>query len=190
MFLPLTFYSNVYVPPKSERVKGKPTHGVNLPSPTNLLAAHSSSAFFVAREDKSSFCCAFLYFYRAALTCLLFFLAISPSIRTSNDYRPERSSESFKGKDRCWNRPYHFQRLALFLRWDPESLVRLLASRDVTFDFEWLNGPTKGRESSASSSYIVCLLGWSFFPNTDCWCWLLSEAVVIVKQSKSPFDYY
>ena len=48
MFLPLTFYSNVYVPPKSERVKGKPTHGVNLPSPTNLLAAHSSSAFFVA----------------------------------------------------------------------------------------------------------------------------------------------
>ena len=36
----LTFHENV-----PERVKGKPTHGVNLPSPTNLLAAHSSSAW-------------------------------------------------------------------------------------------------------------------------------------------------
>lgn len=64
---------------------------------------------------------------------VMFIVLVSQkSIRTMFDYRPE----SFKRKDRCLNRPYYFQRLALFLRWDPESLVRLLASRDVTFDFE------------------------------------------------------
>lgn len=37
-------------------------------------------------------------------------LVSQKSIRTSNDYRPEKSSESFKRKDR----PYHFQQLVFF----------------------------------------------------------------------------
>lgn len=68
---------------------------------------------------------------------VMFILLVSQkSIRTSHYYSPEKSSESFKRKDRSFNRPYHFQRLALFLRWDSESLVCWLASRDVTFDFD------------------------------------------------------
>lgn len=108
---------------------------------------HSSSAFKVAlfsgktrvRSVVPSFI--FLGLYNEQGKVMFIVLVSQKSIRTSNDYRPEKSSESFKRKDRCWKRPYHFQRLALFLQWDPESLVRLLASRDVTFDFEWLNGP-------------------------------------------------
>lgn len=83
---------------------------------------HSSSAFKVAlfsgktrvRSVVPSFF--FLGLYNEQGKVMFIVLVSQKSIRTSNDYRPKKSSESFKRKDRCWNRPYHFQRLALFLR--------------------------------------------------------------------------
>lgn len=58
----------------------------------------------IFREDKSSFCCAFLFFlglYNEQGKVMFIVLVSQKSIRTSNDYRPEKSSESFKRKDRC-----------------------------------------------------------------------------------------